>query len=100
MTWTEIRRSNDLVNDAKAYAVERLKKIFMCLPSEETPTFILPDGTFMRVFSMHGKGFNCLGMEYGETSEVFPDDGDLYHIDDYDTPDEMFKAMLEETKRT
>ena len=49
---------------------------------------------------MHGKGFNCLGMEYGETSEVFPDDGDLYHIDDYDTPDEMFNAMLEETKRT
>lgn len=99
MTWTEIQKTDDLINDTKDFMIEQMKEYFECVSSQKIPTFILPDKLFMRIFAIHGKHSDCLGMEYGETPSVFPDDGDLYYISDFKTPNDMFYSMLEETKR-
>ena len=46
---------------------------------------------------MCGNNFNCLVMNYKSSDD--DDDGDLFNPDDYSDPEEMFKYMLEETKR-
>lgn len=99
MIWKEIRKTDDLVNDAKSFIIAQMKKQYKYITSESEPIFILNDKVFMRVFTMHGENFNCLGMEYGENPDVLSDDGDLYYIDDFGTPEDLFNAMLEETKR-
>lgn len=53
----------------------------------------------MRLFVFRNKESDCIGMEYGESPDCFPDDGDLYYLSDFRAPNDMFYAMLEETKR-
>lgn len=53
----------------------------------------------MHLFSMSGFHFDCLEMNYTNLKEHEDDDGDLYFIDDYETVDELFNDMFEETRR-
>lgn len=99
MKWTELQKTNDLLNDAKDYIIEQMKQQYHYETKDNAIIFSLPDNVFMKVFSMHGEHFNCLGMEYGSTPDLLPEDGDLYYIADYDTPEQLFYAMLAEIKR-
>lgn len=99
MTWKAIRNQNDIVSDALTFITEKLKTLFPFSESEKNCIFLLPDGVYMRVFSMRGDSFNCLGMEYGDSPNALCDDGDLYYPQDYETPDDMLNAMLEEINR-
>lgn len=92
MKWTELPKLNKFVT-------EKMKSEYPYQEKDGDVIFSLPDGLFMRIFSMSGEHFNCLGMEYGETPDLLPDDGDLYYVGDYSTPEKLFDAMLEETKR-
>lgn len=97
MTWTEIQSSNDMLSDIKSFLVREFSKIYSFSRINDDTVFSLPDGLSMSIFTMHGKGFGCLGMNYKAVNSN--DDGDLYYPDDYDTPNELFLAMLEETRR-
>ena len=46
---------------------------------------------------MRGNNFNCLVMNYKSSTD--DDDGDIFYPNDYSNPEEMFKYMLEETRR-
>lgn len=102
MKWTEQLKTTDSLMEIKNMAIEQMKAIY---PNNEDKDgnvcFKLPDGLFMRiwVWKSDTEYDNALGMEYGETSNLFPDDGDLYYPADYNSFDELFNAMLEETRR-
>lgn len=89
----------DPVSTIKAAIIDKMKSVFPFLVVDGTTVFSLPDGLFMNVFSMRGDDFDALGMEYGENQEFQTDDGDLYYISDYQSLDDIFQAMLEETRR-
>ena len=97
MTWAEILSSSDKLSDTKSFLIKEFSKIYSFSSINDDTVFSLPDGLSMRIFTMHGKGFGCLGMNY--KSDDSNDDGDLYYPDEYDTPNELFLAMLEETRR-
>ena len=102
MKWTEELKTTDSLMEIKNMAVERMKTIYPHNKNKDnTVYFKLPDGLFMQFWTWRGKTEydNALGMEYGETSALFPDDGDLYYPVDYNSFDEMFADMLAETKR-
>lgn len=99
MTWMEMKKTTDPITTIKAAIIDKMKSIFPFLIVDGNIVFSLPDGLFMNVFSMKGDDFDALGMEYGEKQEYQTDDGDLYYISDYESLDDMFQAMLEETKR-
>lgn len=97
MTWTEIRSSDDLLIDIKTFLEKKFSMIYSADKSGGDTVFSLPDGSSMRIFLMHGKKFNCLGINYKSDND--DEDGDLYYPEDFETPDDMFTAMLEETQR-
>lgn len=97
MTWKEIQSSNDFLQDVKSYMEKLFCEIYIFSKNGKETVFHLPDGYKMKVITMHGSGFNCLIMNYKSNSD--DDDGDQFYPDDYSTPDEMFSAMLEETRR-
>ena len=53
----------------------------------------------MSVISLGGTHFDDIVMNYKSPDGWDNDDGDLYHIDDYTTIEELFSAMLSETYR-
>ncbi len=97
MTWTEIRSNDNYLNDTKSFLEKKFSKIYTADQVGNDTVFSLPDGLEMTIFILHGKAFNCLGMNY--RSETDNEDGDLYYPEDFETPDDMFTAMLEETQR-
>lgn len=103
MKWMEALNVNDSLMEIKNMAVERMKTIYPYSERKDNIVcFSLPDGVFMQFWTSRGNTEydNALGMEYGNKPELLPDDGDLYYPADYDSFDEMFAAMLEETQRT
>ena len=99
MTWTEMKKTTEPVKSIKSAMIDKMKSVFPFLIVDGTTVFSLPNGLFMNIFSMRGDDFDALGMEYGEKQEYQTDDGDLYYISDYESLDDMFQAMLEETHR-
>lgn len=102
MKWTDELKTTDSLTKIKEMAIERMKKIYPYSENENgSVCFNLPDGLFMQFWTWRSnvEYDNALGMEYGETSNLFPDDGDLYYPSDYNSFDEMFADMLAETKR-
>ena len=97
MTWKEIQSSNDFLQDVKSYIEKKFCKVYGVSENTKEPVFQLPDGNKMKIITMHGSGFECLIMNY--KSDFDDDDGDQFYPDDYSSPDEMFSAMLEETRR-
>ena len=95
MTWTENSSRQMNINDARAFIEERFKGVYPFEEKNETVLFTLPDGFIMKVVSL-GSKFNALVMDY--TSSFDSDDGDTYRLEDFETPDAMFEAMLEETR--
>lgn len=102
MKWTEELKTTDSLMEIKNMAVECMKTIYPYDKNKDNIVYFkLSDGLFMRFWTWRGKTEydNALGMEYGETNDLFPDDGDLYYPVDYNSFDEMFADMLAETKR-
>lgn len=99
MTWTEMKTAIDPVSAINVAIIDKMKSVFPFTVIDGITVFSLPDGLFMNVFSMKGNDFDALGMEYGEKQDFQTDDGDLYFISDYESIDDMFQAMLEETRR-
>lgn len=95
MTWTASSFRKMSINEARSFVEEEFKKIYPFETKNETVLFTLPDGSIMKVVSL-GTKFNALVMDY--TSSTDSDDGDMYYLGDYTSPEEMFAAMLEETK--
>lgn len=94
MKKTDRRRS-----ELREYVENRFKSIYPFKIAENGfAIFDLPDGLKMSVFSIGGKHFDSLGINYTNSPEFGDDDGDLYHIDDFETPEDLFNAMLNETK--
>ena len=95
MTWTENSSRQMNINDARVFIEERFKGVYPFEEKNGTVLFTLPDGFIMKVVSL-GSKFNALVMDY--TSSFDSDDGDTYRLEDFETPDAMFEAMLEETR--
>lgn len=95
MTWTASTSRKMSIDEARSFVEEQFKKIYPFEIKNEKVLFTLPDGSIMKVVSL-GTKFNALVMDY--TSSTDSDDGDMYYLDDYTSPEEMFIAMLEETK--
>ena len=97
MIWKETSSKAERRAQIKSYIIEQFKKVYPFTSENDTVLFRINDEEVMKVVSLGGTHFDALVMDY--TSPYDSDDGDLYHIDDYETPEEMFKAMLEETKQ-
>lgn len=95
MTWTETLSKTERRAQIKEYIINRFKEIYSY--SENPLEFTISDGSKMKVVSLGGTHFDSLVMSY--KSDYDDDDGDVYHIDDYDSPESLFTAMLEETQR-
>lgn len=94
-----MKTANDPVSIIKSAIIDKMKSVFPFTVIDGITVFSLSNGLFMNVFSMKGDDFDALGMEYGENQDFQTDDGDLYFISDYKSIDDMFQAMLEETRR-
>lgn len=77
--------------EIKQFVENEFKKIYPYDEKDGIVLFSLPDGSAMKVVLLGGD-FNALVLDY------ISEDGDLYYFDDYDTPEKIFRAMLEETK--
>lgn len=97
MIWTETKSLDERRTEIRKYIENRFKEIYPFREIKNKVVFLLPDGFEMSLFSMGGLKFDCLGMNYTNSQE--DDDGDLYSIDDYETANELFNDMLEETRR-
>ena len=97
MTWKEIQSSDDCLEKVKSLLIERFKEIYKYTVDNKEIIFSVPGGYLMKIFTMHGKSFSSLGMNY--KSDIEDDDGDLFYPEDFEKFDDMFSAMLEETKR-
>ena len=98
MKWTGKSKS-----ELKQEAVRLVEEQFMSVypynkPNDGKIRFTIPDGSEFSVFTMDFGKSGAIGLEYfgGESDG---EDGDLYYIEDYDTPEAMFAEMLEETRR-
>jgi hypothetical protein len=97
MIWKETGSKTERRLQIKEDIIERFKSVYPNITRENKIVFILPDKTEMKVISLGGTHFDHLVMNY--KSDNVDDDGDLYSIDDYETVEELFSEMLEETKR-
>ena len=102
MSWVGELKTTDSLMEIKNMAIERMKEVYPYSIQKGEICFSLPDGVFMQFWMWRGETEydNALGMEYGNRPDLLPDDGDLYYPADYDSFEEMFAAMLEETQRT
>lgn len=102
MKWMEELKVTDNLMEIKNMVIERMKTIYPYKENKDgTVCFKLPDGLFMQLWIWRSdtEYDNALGMEYGETSDLLPDDGDLYYPVDYNSFDELFEDMLTETRK-
>ena len=97
VTWAELLPMNDSITTAKEYIIERMKSIYEFNIVDNIVFFYLDQDTVMHIVTLHWKDEDSLVMDYHSPDD--DDDGDQYFISDYETPDEMFQAMLEETRR-
>lgn len=97
MIWKETSSKAERRAQIKSYIIEQFKKIYPFTFENDIVMFRINDEEVMKVISLGGTHFDDLVMDY--TSLNDSDDGDLYTIDDYDTPEKLFEAMLAETKR-
>lgn len=96
MIWKGMKNSDVRREEIKNYIINAFSKYY---PRNGNNAFVLSDKTIISVFSMGGGQFDCLGINYQNNPEFGNDDGDLYYIDDYDTVEQLFADMLEETRR-
>lgn len=99
MIWKGTKSKTERRNEIKADLVNRFKAVFPFTVNNNTVLFTLPDGMIMSVVSLGGTHFDDIVMNYKSPDGWDNDDGDLYHIDDYTTIEELFSAMLSETYR-
>lgn len=76
--------------------IEKMKKHYNFHEADGKTLFELPNDTIMRIDTFYRKTESSLIMDY--TSPGDNDDGDQFYPIDFSSPDEMFEAMLEETK--
>ena len=83
-----------LLREYRLHISEKLMEIF-----EDDQWFILPDNQAIHIVELLS-GYNSLVIEYAENSSErsrnLADDGDQFSILDYDTPEKMFEAMMQE----
>ncbi len=90
----EKRHDIDRVVD---YITKRFKEIYRYEEKDKQCLFYLPDGCTMKSVPLRWGTEFSLVMNYISPDDN--DDGDQYWLDDYSSVDDMFDAMLEETKR-
>ena len=93
-TWTEVLKKYKSVKD---YLITRMKNVYLFSEEESSVIFEVDNDTKMKIVELTGKDENSFVMNYYSSDDE--DDGDQYYISEYDTPDELFYAMLEETQR-
>jgi hypothetical protein len=74
-----------------------MKNVYLFSEEESSVIFEVDNDTKMKIVELTGKDENSFVMNYYSSDDE--DDGDQYYISEYDTPDELFNAMLEETQR-
>ena len=97
MTWKEIQISDVFLLDGKTFMIKKFSELYPFEKRNDETLFYLPDGYKMHIVIMRGNNFNCLVMNYKSSTD--DDDGDIFYPNDYSNPEEMFKYMLEETRR-
>ena len=103
MEWKDLLNCPDSLMQIKTMAIEKMKTIypFSMNKRDHEVCFSLPDGLYMQFWTSRGKTSfdDAIGMEYGDRPDLLPDDGDLYYPVDYDSFEDFFNALLEETQR-
>ena len=108
MKWTESQKNknaNERRNELKELIIGKFKIFHPFEVIDEVTVFTLDDGLLMDVFSMSDRDSEdgIIAMEYSENMQDFKnhvsEDGDSYFADDYETANELFNDMLEETRR-
>ena len=88
-----------LLREYRLHISEKLMEIFDNVILEDEQWFILPDNQAIHIVELLS-GYNSLVIEYAENSSErsrnLADDGDQFSILDYDTPEKMFEAMMQE----
>ncbi|MDD6742215.1 MAG: hypothetical protein PUE22_01720 [Roseburia porci] len=88
-----------LLRERRRYISEQLKKKFDDVYIGDEQWFILPDNQAIHIVELLS-GYNSLVIEYAENidekSRHLAEDGSQFSILDYNTPEEMFDAMMKE----
>lgn len=94
MTWVEknFNCDSEMIKDELEKCFERHYN-----RSDSDQRFLLPDGSEMEIDILHWEDGHSFVMDY--KSEKDWDDGDQYFPSDYNSFEELFQAMLEETQR-
>ena len=93
MAWTEKNFNSDFDKIKQCLETE-FKKIYSTNAEQR---FVLPNGSAMKIVLLNFKAYHSFVMDY--KSDTDWDDGDQYFPSDYNSFEELFQAMLEETQR-
>ncbi len=89
-----------LLREYRLHISEKLMEILDNVILEDEQWFILPDNQAIQIVELLS-GYNSLVIEYAENSSErsrnLADDGDQFSILDYDTPEKMYEAMMQES---
>ena len=98
MIWKESPKPKN--KSLREYIEEKFQKIYPYEIDKEDNRvyFDLPDGSTVRVDNFD-KNVSLVLSYWSDIDEDMRGDGDRYYLEDYDTLDDMFEAMLEETRR-
>ena len=95
----ELMNPEKLLREYRLHISEKLMEIFDNVILEDEQWFILPDNQAIHIVELLS-GYNSLVIKYAENSSErsrnLADDGDQFSILDYDTPEKMFEAMMQE----
>lgn len=95
-TWTELLSKNDSIEIIKKLIEEKFKEYYGCFNKDRILYFDLPHETTMELVILKWDTECGIVMSYNSPGDS--EDGDVFYPNDYNTFDEMFEAMLKETK--
>lgn len=93
MIWTEKNSKEIITNDL----IDKFKEVYEHHDKNGVCYFNITDDCTMEIVRLDFKTETAWVMSYKSPDD--DDDGDQYYPDDYSSFDDMFNAMLEETRR-
>ena len=93
MTWAEKKQKNEITNDL----INKFKEVYQYHEEGGICYFHIDDVCTMKIVRLDFNSHTTWVMSYKSPDD--DDDGGQYYPDDYLSIDDMFEAMLEETRR-
>ena len=93
--------SREQLREVQEYIISQLANRYKEISVvDDRRCFLLDSGVILSITCMYGKGFYDLCTEYADDAEsmkvYYTTDGDLYPLDEFQTPAELLQVMIEE----